>query len=82
MNCPDEEDKAMRILLVTVLAASFVGCSSDSRDEARTETVGAEIANDYNTQMQKAQNVELQLQDQKAAIDAAIEESDRGTREP
>ena len=55
---------------------------TDSRDEAREPTVGAEIANDYNRQMQKAENVELQLQDQKAAIDAAIEESDRGTRQP
>jgi hypothetical protein len=82
MNCPDKEDKAMRILLLAITASTFIGCSTDSRDEARTETVGAEIANDYNTQMQKAQNVELQLQDQKAAIDAAIEESDRGTRQP
>ena len=72
----------MRVLLLAITASTFIGCGTDSRDETRTETVGAEIANDYNAQMQKAQNVELQLQDQKAAIDAAIEESDRGTRQP
>ena len=72
----------MRILALATLFFALSGCGSEQSEEPREPTVGAEIANDYNRQMQKAQNVELQLEEQKAAIDAAIEESSNGSRQP
>jgi uncharacterized lipoprotein YmbA len=64
--------------LFTLIAATLLlgACSSGSSDAPREETVGREIANDYTRQMEKAQNVELQLEQQKRDIDAAIEDSD------
>lgn len=53
------------------------GCSSESVEDAREETVGAEIADDYNRQMQRAREVETQLELQKRELDAAIEKSDQ-----
>jgi hypothetical protein len=61
-----------------MFAASLLlgACSSGSSDAPGEDTVGREIANDYTRQMEKAQNVELQLEQQKRDIDAAIEDSD------
>jgi len=68
---------------LTLFAASLIlfGCSSDSSDqivEPREETVGAEVADNYTQQMNKARNVEIQLEQQKRDLDAAIEGSDPG----
>jgi len=52
------------------------GCGSDKSDEPREETVGKEIADGYNQQMQKARDVEKQLEEQRRKLDEAIEESD------
>ena len=43
------------------------------RDSSGSETVGAEIARDYNRQMDRARNVELELDQHKRDLDAAIE---------
>jgi len=72
----------MRILALAMLLSVLAACGSEPSDDRREPTTGAEIANDYNRQMQKAQNVELQLEKQKAAIDAAIEESTNSSRQP
>jgi hypothetical protein len=72
----------MKIFFILATSLLVVGCSSGDSDEHREETVGAEIANDYNRQMQKAADVEIQLQNQKRDLDAAIEESDQGRRQP
>ena len=69
----------MKTFYVLVTSLLVVGCSSGDSDERREETVGTEIANDYNRQMQKAADVEIQLQNQKRDLDAAIEESDPGS---
>ncbi|MDH4072460.1 MAG: hypothetical protein OEV41_05080 [Gammaproteobacteria bacterium] len=72
----------MRIFALALLAVALTGCGSERSEDRREPTVGGEVANDYNRQMQKAQNVELQLEQQKAAIDAAVEESSGNRRDP
>jgi hypothetical protein len=52
------------------------GCGPGDRD-GREETVGKEIADDYNRAMQKAQDVEVQLQDQKQRMDEALQEAEQ-----
>jgi len=49
------------------------GCSSDDSD-TREETIGKEIADDYNAAMDKAQNVEDLMQEQKEKMDEALKE--------
>ena len=44
-----------------------------SEPGSESGTVGAEIARDYNQQMNRARNVEIQLDDHKRDLDAAIE---------
>jgi hypothetical protein len=69
-------------LLITGLAFSALlaacGGSSDDEnaDDESGETIGAEIASDYNTAMDKARNVEDQLLENKENIDEAVEEAD------
>ena len=71
----------MRITILTTLFLLVAACSSGESDDVtvRSEpgsesgTVGAEIARDYNQQMNRARNVEIQLDDHKRDLDAAIE---------
>ncbi len=74
---------------VFLLAASlaFVACGGSSGDESRdrdsNDTVGAEIAEDYNKAMDKAKDVERQLQEQQKKLDDAVEgveEDDDGVK--
>jgi hypothetical protein len=64
----------------------FVGCGGDSSNEesadsAEGDTVGAEIAEDFNRQMDKARDIEEILQDSKEEIDAAVEDADGGVKD-
>ena len=63
-------------------ALAISACSPSDSDEVRQPTVGAEVASGYNQQMQRARNVELELDQQKRDLDAAIEASDQGRRQP
>jgi len=63
----------MRILLVLAMLLLAYGCSSDDSD-TREETIGKEIADDYNAAMDKAQNVEDLMQEQKEKMDEALKE--------
>jgi hypothetical protein len=72
-----------------LLAASlaFVACGGSSDDESSerdsNDTVGAEIAEDYNRQMDKAKDIERQLQEQQKKLDDAVEgveEDDDGVK--
>ncbi len=72
-----------------LLAASlaFVACGGSSGDESSerdsNDTVGAEIAEDYNKAMDKAKDVERQLQEQQKKLDDAVEgveEDDGGVK--
>lgn len=71
----------MKILILFAASLILFGCGSNSSDQAvepREETVGAEIADNYTQQMNKARDVEIQLEQQKRDLDAAIEGSDPG----
>jgi hypothetical protein len=72
---------------LTLLAALlFLGAcgsgDSGASDDRREPTVGTEIAEGYTEQLNRARDVEIQLQNQKRDIDAALEESNQGTRNP
>ena len=69
----------MKMITLFALALLMTACSSGEsdevtvRDSSSSETVGAEIARDYNRQMDRARNVELELDQHKRDLDAAIE---------
>lgn len=70
--------KTWLLLLVTV---SLFACSqSNSGDNA--ETVGKEIADDYNAAMDKAANVEAQIFEQKEKMDEALREAESAIQDP
>jgi len=64
----------MKILLVLAMSLLAYGCSSDDSD-TREETIGKEIADEYNAAMDKAQNVEDLMQEQKDKMDEALKEA-------
>ncbi len=63
------------MLIATALLMAACGAGDSDEVTARDEggTVGAEIASDYNRQMNRARNVEIQLDDHKRDLDDAIE---------
>ena len=63
----------MRLLLLSMSVLLFA-CGGASNDEADGDTIGAEIADDYNEAMDKAKDVEEQLQQAKDDVDEALEE--------
>jgi hypothetical protein len=69
----------MKTVLLTALFLLVAACGSGESDEvavradSEPETVGTEIARDYNQQMNRARDVEIQLDDHKRDLDAAIE---------
>ena len=69
------------IVAVTAVLALLGGCSS-SEDEVRQrdETVGTEIADGYNRQMEKARQVEDLSFEHKDRLDEALEESEGASR--
>lgn len=72
--------KQTLLLVGLVLAVMLVACGESpedkNADDGSGETIGAEIASDYNTAMDKARNVEDQLLENKTDIDEAVEEAD------
>jgi len=74
----------MKSLLVVILSMFIFACSSDEPDklEERAETIGKEIADDYNQALDRAKEVELKLQEQKDAIDKALEEAEKAAKDP
>ncbi len=67
----------MKFLTMLAIALTLVACGADEATE-REPTVGKEIADDYNRQMDKAREVENQVMEQKRRIDEALE--DGGSR--
>jgi hypothetical protein len=61
----------MKSLLVLALSLLMLGCSSGESD-SRDETIGKEIADDYNRALDKAENVEALMQEQKEKMDEAL----------
>jgi outer membrane PBP1 activator LpoA protein len=66
----------MKTLLVVLTSMILFACTADEPDE-RTETIGKEIADNYNETLDKAKDVERQLQEQKEAIDKALREAEQ-----
>ncbi len=78
----------LKIGLVVMLSMGLmlVGCGGDTSDDESTDsapgdTVGAEIAEDFNKSMDKARDIEEKLQDSKESIDAAVEEADGAVKD-
>jgi hypothetical protein len=68
-------ESGMKTLTMLAVALTLVACSSDesTKTEEREPTVGKEIADDYNRQLEKARAVEDQVMEQKRKIDEALE---------
>jgi hypothetical protein len=66
----------VKLTLLVPIGILVTACGGGESNERREPTVGAEIADDYNRQMNRAREVELQLDQQKRDLDAAIEASD------
>ena len=72
----------MKILLASTMAIAALmlsACGSDESDTVESsdeDTVGAQIADDYNRQMQRARDVEIQLQDKMDRVEDALREAD------
>jgi hypothetical protein len=68
--------------ILVVVCAGIAACGGGEPEKPREPTVGSEIASGYNRQMMRAQQVEVQLDQQKHELDAAIEASDPGRQSP
>ena len=62
----------MRTLVILAIGILVAGCGASSEEE----TVGKEIADDYNEAMDKAREVEDKLMEHKENIDKAMEEAE------
>lgn len=65
----------MKTLVVVLLSLLMFGCSS-GESESREETIGKEIADDYNAAMDKAQDVEAKLKEQQEKVEEALRTQD------
>jgi len=61
----------MRALVILAAAIFIAGCGGSSEED----TVGKEIADDYNEAMDKARAVEEELKERVEALDKAVEEA-------
>ena len=73
--------KALVIASSLFLVACGGAADDDSTDNAPGDTVGAEIAEGFNESMDKARDIEDQLQKSKEEIDAALEEAEGGVKD-
>lgn len=71
----------MKLLCSLLVSFCLLGCSSGEPDK-REDTVGKEIADDYNRAMQKAQDVEIELQNQKQKMEEALRDAERAVQDP
>ena len=71
----------MKTLLVLAMSLLVFGCSSGDSNSG-DETIGKEIADDYNEAMDKAQDVERQLQEQKDKMEEALREAEADPQDP
>jgi hypothetical protein len=62
--------------LVLLGSLLILGCGSAGNSEDEAETVGKEIADDYNEMQDRAEAVGDMLEQQKQDLDAAMEEAE------
>lgn len=67
----------MKFLTIIAMALALAACGSKDRAEPaeREPTVGKEIADDYNRQLDRARAVEDQAMQQKQKIDEALKQA-------
>lgn len=63
----------MKILTMLAMTMALVACGSSDEAAEAEPTVGKEIADDYNRQLDQARAVEDQVMQQKRKIDEALE---------
>ena len=66
-------ETGMRILTMLAIVATLAACGSPDEAGEEEPTVGKQIADDYNRQLDKARAVEDQVMQQKRQIDEALE---------
>ena len=67
----------MKVLLTGMLLLALTACGYEKSEEREgDETVGTEIARDYNNAMDKARNVEDLTFENKDRLDAALEDAE------
>lgn len=71
----------MKTLFPLLALLALLGCTSED-SEAVNDTVGKQIADDYNAAMDKARNVENELLEQKKNIDDALQEAENAREMP
>jgi len=74
----------MRVLIMAIsmfLVACGGASDDESTDTAPGDTVGAEIAAGFIDSMDKAKDIENQIQQSKDEIDAALEEAEGGVKD-
>jgi Tfp pilus assembly protein PilF len=65
----------MKFLIIVAIALALVACGSDEPAE-REPTVGKEVADEYNRQLDEARAVQDQVMQQKQKIDEALQEAE------
>lgn len=71
----------MKVSLLSTILLALAACGSGPDDAEERETIGAEIARDYNNAMDKARNVETLNLENKDRMDAALEEAEGQSRD-
>ena len=71
----------MKILLSLAALLLMFACTAEDAEEAR-DTVGQQIADDYNAAMDKARNVEDEVLQQKQKMDDALAEAEDALKDP
>jgi len=67
------KNSVTNLLFAFACSVLFTACSEQASEPER-ETVGKEIADDYNRALEKAREVEDQMQEQKEEIDKALQD--------
>ena len=71
----------MKILLILTMSLLVFACSSGDSD-SREETIGKEIADDFNESMDKAREIENQMMEQKEKMDEALRQAEGLDQDP
>lgn len=71
----------MKLFILLATSLLFAGCDA-GEPEVRDDTVGKEIADDYNQALDKARNVEVQLQDRVDSMEQSMKNPANEAQDP